>query len=121
MSLIKTEFEELGIELFSDFEVGQDPRENITLENPGGFHPVTGPTPGATKAGRFFPASYDVREVNNSISAGDIKGIFLTSEWSGFDINVNTKAVDDTGQKFEVKSITPSPKDVIITVQLRKI
>ncbi|MGB0943651.1 MAG: hypothetical protein ACPGUE_14670 [Marinomonas sp.] len=121
MSLIKTEFEELGIELFSDFEVGQDPRENITLENPCGFHPVTGPLPGVTKSGRFFPASYDVREVNNSISTGDTKGIFLTSEWSDFDINVNTKAIDDTGQKFEVLSINPSPKDVIITVQLRKI
>lgn len=121
MSSIKDEFEELALELFSEFEVGNDAREKITLTQPGISDPVEGVLPGKSKTGTFFPASYALRDVSDSIFTSDVRGIFLCSEWESFGINVKTKAVDDTGQRYKVVNITPSPKDVIYTIQLRKL
>lgn len=121
MSVIKEEFDDLALELFDDFEVGQDAREQITLKNPGEYHPSTGTTDGPSLHGRFFPATYKAIEVGDSIFTGDVKGIFIASEWAAFDINTNTKGVDDTGQGYKVIAFEPSPKNVVIIVQLRKL
>ena len=121
MSRIKEDFETLSLELFRDFEVGHDARENITMTQPGISDPVDGPLPGESQSGVFFPASYALRDVSDSIFTSDVRGLFLCSEWESFGINTNTKAIDDTGQRYKVVNITPSPKDVIYTIQLRKL
>lgn len=119
MSATRDEFYEL-VELFDEFDIGQDPGENFTFTNPAGDWSPTNPNPAEdTKAGRALVKYYTSREIQGAIQTGDAMLVIRNDEYEGFGFSQSTEAVDDLGQRWSIIGVQRPPKNVVTMIQVR--
>lgn len=119
MSQTYEEFNEL-VELFDEFDIGQDPGENFTFTNPAGDWSPANPNPATeVKAGRALVKYYNSREIQGSIQTGDAMLLIRNDEYVGFEFSQNTEAVDDLGRKWSIINVQRPPKYIVTMVQVR--
>ena len=119
MSETRDEFLEL-VELFDEFDIGEDAGENFTFTNPAGDWSPTNPNPAkGTATGRALVKYYNSKEVQGSIEAGDAMLVIRNDEYEDFTFSQNTSAVDDLGQSWSIIAVQSPPKNIITMIQVR--
>lgn len=119
MSATRDEFNEL-VELFDEFDIGQDPGENFTFNNPAGDWSPSNPNPAEqTVQVRALVKHYNSREIQGAVQTGDAMLVIRNDEYEGFEFSQNTSAVDDLGQSWSIVNVNRPPKYIVTMLQVR--